>query len=60
MEVFDEQGLRAQNDKLISVNDMTSVLASLYNSIPEEERSLAQYPACLDLALNWLLNVYDA
>jgi hypothetical protein len=59
LESFDSHGLRAQNDKLIDVPDMVTVLTSLYELIAADNPSLVNVPLCLDLAINWLLNVYD-
>ncbi|KAG8234825.1 hypothetical protein J437_LFUL015540 [Ladona fulva] len=59
MDAFDSHGLRAQNDKLIDVTDMVTVLSSLYEGVAAESPSLVDLPLCLDLCLNWLLNVYD-
>lgn len=55
IESFDRHGLRAQNDKLIDIPDMTTVLHSLYVTIDQID-----LPLMLDLAINWLLNVYDS
>ncbi|XP_055596147.1 dystrophin, isoforms A/C/F/G/H isoform X5 [Uranotaenia lowii] len=55
IESFDRHGLRAQNDKLIDIPDMTTVLHSLYITIEPIEM-----PLMLDLAINWILNVYDS
>lgn len=55
IESFDRHGLRAQNDKLIDIPDMMSVLHSLYVTIDQVD-----LPLMLDLALNWILNVYDS
>lgn len=55
IESFDRNGLRAQNDKLIDIPDMTSVLHSLYITIEQID-----LPLMLDLAINWILNVYDS
>ncbi|XP_033609096.1 dystrophin, isoforms A/C/F/G/H isoform X6 [Cryptotermes secundus] len=60
LESFDSHGLRAQNDKLIDVPDMVTVLTSLYELIAADNPSLVNVPLCLDLAINWLLNVYDS
>ncbi|XP_030374141.1 dystrophin, isoforms A/C/F/G/H isoform X17 [Scaptodrosophila lebanonensis] len=54
-ESFDRHGLRAQNDKLIDIPDMTTVLHSLYVTIDKIDLTLM-----LDLAINWILNVYDS
>lgn len=53
---FDRHGLRAQNDKLIDIPDMTTVLHSLYVTITDT----IDLPLMLDLAINWMLNVYDS
>ncbi|KAJ6635999.1 Dystrophin, isoform E [Pseudolycoriella hygida] len=55
IESFDRHGLRAQNDKLIDIPDMTTVLHSLFVTI-----DTIDMPLMLDLAINWLLNVYDS
>ncbi|KAL1131823.1 hypothetical protein AAG570_011435 [Ranatra chinensis] len=60
IDAFDSHGLRAQNDKLLDVTDMISVLATIYDALAVENPSLVNVPLCLDLAVNWLLNVYDS
>ncbi|XP_067614380.1 dystrophin, isoforms A/C/F/G/H isoform X10 [Eurosta solidaginis] len=55
IESFDRHALRAQNDKLIDIPDMTTVLHSLYVTIDKIDMTLM-----LDLAINWILNVYDS
>ncbi|CAH2053961.1 unnamed protein product, partial [Iphiclides podalirius] len=60
LEAFDSHGLRAQNDRLIDIPDMITVLTSLYEVIAAENPSLVNVPLCLDLSVNWLLNVYDS
>ncbi|XP_066600961.1 dystrophin-like isoform X3 [Prorops nasuta] len=59
LEQFDFHGLRAQNDKLIDITDMVTVLTSLYEAIAVDNPSQVSLPLCIDLAVNWLLNVYD-
>lgn len=59
VDAFDSHGLRAQNDKVIDVNDMINVLSTIYEAIAAENPSLVNVPLCLDLCINWLLNVYD-
>lgn len=56
---FDSHGLRAQNDKLIDIPDMVTVLTSLYEGIAADNPAQVSVPLCIDLAINWLLNVYD-
>ncbi|XP_059471691.1 dystrophin, isoforms A/C/F/G/H isoform X3 [Neocloeon triangulifer] len=57
LEAFDAHGLRAQNDRLLDVTDMASVLGSLYILLPQGSMP---GPLFVDLCLNWLLNVYDS
>ena len=59
IEAFDAHGLRGQNDKLLDVPDMITVLSSLYETISAAHPTIVNVPLCLDLTLNWLLNVYD-
>ncbi|KAG1690744.1 Dystrophin [Nymphon striatum] len=59
IEAFEQQGLRSQNDKLIDVPRMISCLAIIYESMSGDNPTLVNVPLCLDLCLNWLLNVYD-
>jgi hypothetical protein len=59
LEQFDSHGLRAQNDKLIDIPDMVTVLTSLYEVIAADNPAQISVPLCIDLAINWLLNVYD-
>ena len=58
-DVFDEHGLRGQNDRLIDVNDMVVVLSTLYGRI-SADRPEINTMLTTDLCLNWLLNVYDS
>ncbi|XP_076298164.1 dystrophin, isoforms A/C/F/G/H isoform X11 [Lasioglossum baleicum] len=60
LEQFDSHGLRAQNDKLIDIPDMVTVLTSLYEVITADNPPQVSVPLCIDLAINWLLNVYDS
>lgn len=59
-EAFDLHGLRAQNDKIIDIADMVLVLRAIYGTIASQEGSTLDVPLSVDLALNWLLNVYDS
>ena len=57
IESFDRHGLRAQNDKLIDIPDMTTVLHSLFVTLDQIDIDM---PLLLDLSINWMLNVYDS
>lgn len=59
-EAFDIHGLRGQNDKLLDVADMVLVLRAIYSGALAQHPTLVDLPLCVDLALNWLLNVYDS
>lgn len=59
-EAFDLHGLRGQNDKLLDVADMVLVLRAIYGGAATQHLTLVDVPLCVDLALNWLLNVYDS
>ncbi|KAJ8917506.1 hypothetical protein NQ315_005555 [Exocentrus adspersus] len=59
-EAFDLHGLRAQNDKMLDVADMVLVLRAIYGNAAGLEPNLVDVPLCVDLTLNWLLNVYDS
>ena len=53
--VFDSHGLR--NDQMISVSQMIACLQSLYNQC--NNCTFLNVPLCIDLCLNWMLNLYD-
>ncbi|CAG9768578.1 unnamed protein product [Ceutorhynchus assimilis] len=59
-EAFDLHGLRAQNDKILDVADMILVLRAIYTNLAAQDSNLIDVPLCVDMALNWLLNVYDS
>ncbi|XP_019870553.1 dystrophin [Aethina tumida] len=60
-EAFDLHGLRAQNDKILDVADMVLVLRAIYGNVSAQQTTvIVDVPLCVDLALNWLLNVYDS
>ncbi|XP_052240299.1 dystrophin-like isoform X2 [Dreissena polymorpha] len=54
-EKFDEQGIRGHNDKLMDVVEIINCLSAMY----ESSGSNNDVPLCVDLVLNWMLNVYD-
>jgi len=59
IEAFDAHGLRGQNERMLDVSDIVAILSSLYETISAGNPTLVNVPLCLDLTLNWLLNVYD-
>ncbi|XP_025099293.1 dystrophin-like isoform X3 [Pomacea canaliculata] len=61
-EAFERHGLRGQNDKLIEVTEMIECLSSMYEQIAAQRSTSSvpvDVPLCVDLVLNWILNVYD-
>lgn len=59
VDCFDEHNLRGQNDKLLDVVDLINCVTSMYEKVSEDNPNLVNVPFCVDLVLNWLLNVYD-
>ncbi len=59
---FEEHGLTAdKHSSIIRVPEMIVVLTSLYEALQQEEPDeVPDMPLCVDLSLNWLLNVYDS
>ncbi|EFX89387.1 hypothetical protein DAPPUDRAFT_190748 [Daphnia pulex] len=60
IDTFDAHGLRAQNDKVIDIPDMVTVLRSLYEVVVTAYPGEIRLPLVIDLCLNWILNVYDS
>ena len=56
--IFDEHGLRALNEKEIRVPEMIACLQSIYENAAAEYPTLVDVALCIDLCLNWLLNLY--
>ncbi|KAM9317369.1 utrophin [Gastrophryne carolinensis] len=56
--VFKQHELN-QNQQLLCVPEIISVLTSVYDSLEEKHKDLVNVPLCVDMCLNWLLNVYD-
>lgn len=59
IEAFDSHGLRAQNDKLLDVQDMVTILTSVFEILAKENSSAVDMPLNIDLIINWILNIYD-
>nr|XP_061785642.1 dystrophin-like isoform X2 [Nerophis lumbriciformis] len=47
------------NNQLLSVPDVINCLTSIYDGLEQEHKDLVNVPLCVDMCLNWLLNVYD-
>ncbi|XP_061104385.1 dystrophin-related protein 2-like isoform X1 [Conger conger] len=58
-DVFREQELQ-HGEHVMDVADVIHVLSGLYERLEEERGVLVNIPLCVDMCLNWLLNVYDS
>nr|XP_002129602.1 dystrophin [Ciona intestinalis] len=43
----------------VNVLDMITCLTTIYDALEREHKTLVNVPLCVDMCLNWLLNVYD-
>lgn len=57
-EVLDQHGLK-QNEQLLDISQLVACLTSLYQRLEQSHSHLVNVPLCVDMCLNWLLNVYD-
>ncbi|XP_071996962.1 utrophin isoform X3 [Engystomops pustulosus] len=56
--VFQQHELN-QNQQLLSIPEIISILTTIYDGLEEKNKDLVNVPLCVDMCLNWLLNVYD-
>ncbi|XP_074541744.1 utrophin [Halichoeres trimaculatus] len=54
-----EQHKMTNNSQLKTVPDVINCLTSIYDGLEQEHKDLVNVPLCVDMCLNWLLNVYD-
>ncbi|XP_047663229.1 utrophin isoform X2 [Tachysurus fulvidraco] len=47
------------NSAQLSVPEVINCLTSVYDDLEQEHKDLVNVPLCVDMCLNWLLNVYD-
>ncbi|XP_053129862.1 dystrophin-related protein 2 isoform X6 [Hemicordylus capensis] len=59
LEVFNEQELQS-GDHVMDVVEVIHCLTVLYEQLEEERGILVNVPLCVDMTLNWLLNVFDS
>ncbi|XP_056126266.1 dystrophin-related protein 2 isoform X2 [Rhinichthys klamathensis goyatoka] len=59
VDVFREQELQ-HAEHVMDVVEVIHALTSLYERLEEERSVLINIPLCVDMCLNWLLNVYDS
>ncbi|XP_075708853.1 dystrophin isoform X4 [Rhinoderma darwinii] len=54
-----EQHNLKQNDQLMDILQVINCLTTIYDRLEQEHNNLVNVPLCVDMCLNWLLNVYD-
>ncbi|XP_015282764.1 PREDICTED: dystrophin-related protein 2 [Gekko japonicus] len=59
LEVFNEHELQS-GDHVMDVVEVIHCLTALYERLEEERGILVNVPLCVDMTLNWLLNVFDS
>ncbi|XP_039186512.1 dystrophin-related protein 2 isoform X3 [Crotalus tigris] len=59
LELFNEHELQP-SDHVMDVVEVIHCLTSLYERLEEERGILVNVPLCVDMSLNWLLNVFDS
>ncbi|XP_066527919.1 utrophin-like isoform X3 [Hoplias malabaricus] len=47
------------NSSPLTVPEVINCLTSVYDDLEQEHKDLVNVPLCVDMCLNWLLNVYD-
>lgn len=58
LEIFNEHDLQA-SEQVMDVVEVIHCLTALYERLEEERGILVNVPLCVDMSLNWLLNVFD-
>uniref|UniRef100_A0A0B7BMN7 Dystrophin n=1 Tax=Arion vulgaris TaxID=1028688 RepID=A0A0B7BMN7_9EUPU len=59
-DALDSHGLRGRNDKLIDVGEMIECLSTIFEAAAKVHPQIVNVPLCVDLALNWILDVFDS
>uniref|UniRef100_A0A8C5WLA7 Utrophin n=1 Tax=Leptobrachium leishanense TaxID=445787 RepID=A0A8C5WLA7_9ANUR len=54
-----KQHVLNQNNQLLSVPEIISILTTVYDGLEQKNKEMVNVPLCVDMCLNWLLNVYD-
>ncbi|XP_059842070.1 utrophin-like isoform X5 [Hypanus sabinus] len=54
-----EQHKLVQNEQLLNVTEVINCLTTIYDGLEQNHRDLVNVPLCVDMCLNWLLNVFD-
>ncbi|XP_014162056.1 dystrophin-related protein 2 [Geospiza fortis] len=59
LEIFNEHDLQP-SERAMDVVEVIHCLTALYERLEEERGILVNVPLCVDMSLNWLLNVFDS
>ena len=59
MNAFEQHNLRVNNDALIDILQMIAVFITVFENAEYSQKDVINIPQCIDLTLNWMLNVYD-
>ncbi|XP_071801510.1 dystrophin-like isoform X3 [Asterias amurensis] len=51
--------LTSSTDRTLDVNEIIMFLTTVFETIAADHPTLVAVPQCVDMCLNWLLNVYD-
>ncbi|XP_047620792.1 dystrophin isoform X2 [Phacochoerus africanus] len=57
-DALDQHNLK-QNDQPMDILQIINCLTTVYDRLEQEHNNLVNVPLCVDMCLNWLLNVYD-
>nr|XP_042125530.1 dystrophin isoform X2 [Peromyscus maniculatus bairdii] len=57
-DALDQHNLKA-NDQPMDILQIINCLTTIYDRLEQEHNNLVNVPLCVDMCLNWLLNVYD-
>ncbi|XP_030635342.1 dystrophin isoform X2 [Chanos chanos] len=57
-EAFEQHNLK-QNEQFMDTMQLINCLTSIYDRLSQQNSNLVNVPLCVDMCLNWLLNVYD-
>ncbi|XP_061483366.1 dystrophin isoform X4 [Rhineura floridana] len=57
-DALDQHNLK-QNDQPMDILQIINCLTTIYDQLEQEHNNLVNVPLCVDMCLNWLLNVYD-
>ena len=56
---FEQHNLRLSGDNLIDVGEIIKVLTTIFENIDTNRKNSINVAQCIDMTLNWLLNVFD-